>query len=228
MESSATVKTIACVQHILNDFPALERFFPHYSWSIHEARNRIQCRIHVSMFCFVLNSVLVLCYSSRQEDLAEAMCHRWELPQLQRRLVVVGFVVVVWAQVAVSLRAGCWKQRGSVFVEGKHETTLWITSSTVQTYCQSNWCPPQSPAVGWIRPSASEDRSSPDPGRRGAFLPQWFQLQTRREMVSNRFDWAVVFSVDYDSSTDATCEVTQLLMHFFLWQKCLSCETLCL
>lgn len=94
----------------------------------------------------------------------------------------------------------------------------------MQTYCQSNWCPPRSPAVGWIRPSASEGHSSPDPGRTSAFSPLWFQLQTIREMVTNRFDWAVVSSVDYDSSTDAACEVTQLLpWHISSWYKSVYC-----
>lgn len=99
-----------------------------------------------------------------------------------------------------------------------HEAPLWAISVTVQTYCQNNWCPPQSPAGGWIPLSASEDRSSPDPGKTCAFSPRWFQLQTTREIMTNGSDWAVVSSSDYDGSTDATCEVIQsLTKHISMW-----------
>lgn len=54
-------------------------------------------------------------------------------------------------------------------------------SSWSATYCQSNWCPPQSLVEVWIQLSASGGHSSPDPGKTCASSPQWFHLERKKK-----------------------------------------------
>lgn len=146
--------------------------------------------------CFVL--FLSLCWSCAMVAVAEVPC--WSGGPRMRTAAAPEMTRRRWfhrrrrqSPGGSTAQSGLVKQHGSEFYRGKN-IRLWITSGNLEeTYCQSNWCRLQSPAAGWTRPSASTDRSSPDPRRTGAFLPLWFQLQIRREIVSNRFDWAAVW-----------------------------------
>lgn len=91
-------------------------------WRVWRWRGALCCctpRVHAEsshlMFQFIRNvySIVLsfnsITHQSNDKDLAEAVGHRRELSELQRWLVVIGFIIIIRAQVTVAIWSGCWK-----------------------------------------------------------------------------------------------------------------------
>lgn len=137
--------------------------------------------------------------------------------------VGVGFIIIIiiiWAQVTIALWSGCWKHNDSALIL-KNWWFFFICvcvlkSSYSATYCQSNWCPPQSLVEVWIQLSASGDHSSPDPGRTCASSPQWFHLETKRKKQNKQVWLEYHLGAGFTATPQPVCE-KHLLWHPYIY-----------